>query len=71
MGLLEIDLGNVCKNIIAKGPEETEKLIRKLILCIERQHSAVGLISWSDDLRQAAKQTHEDLIKLFNELKVP
>ncbi len=65
MGLLEVEFSPVVKTIMAKEPKEIEAFIRSLILCIDRQHSALNYVRWSDDARVIADKTEVELIEFL------
>lgn len=69
MGLLELELSKVLKQVIAQGPKKTEELMYALVLLIERQQNAISHINWSDHSREHAKNAEEDLKKFFNHAK--
>ncbi len=62
MGAIELEIGHVIKEVI-KSPAQTEVLLRKMALVIERQALALKTVLWYKDHIDRATLLDEELFK--------
>ncbi len=69
MGMLEVEFTPIIKKIMAQGPEKIEELIRHLVLIIEKQDAAMRYVKWSEEAKEYAQKSRDELVKAMISLK--